>query len=162
LFCRPLCALPLALYMYCLSFFDLHIYKLVLYIHVNFHIYKLVLYSNDPKINRILPRPQGNHVAKFGQDPIYRTKVIMRKRPSYSREFSYLQTCFIYSCEFSYLQTCLIYSCEFSYLQTCFMYSCEFSYLQTCFMYSCEFSYLQTCLIYSCEISEELLILPTC
>jgi hypothetical protein len=34
-----------------------------------------------PKINRILPLPQGNHVVKFGKDPIYRTKVIMWKRP---------------------------------------------------------------------------------
>ena len=34
---------------------------------------------NDPKINRVLPLPQGNHVAKFGKDPIYRTKVIVRK-----------------------------------------------------------------------------------
>jgi hypothetical protein len=33
----------------------------------------------DPKINRVLPLPQGNHVAKFGKDPIYRTKVIVRK-----------------------------------------------------------------------------------
>ena len=36
--------------------------------------------GNDPKINRVLPLPQGNHVAKFGKVPIYRTKVIMRKR----------------------------------------------------------------------------------
>jgi hypothetical protein len=35
----------------------------------------------DPKINRVLPLPQGNHVVKFGKDPIYRTKVIMWKRP---------------------------------------------------------------------------------
>jgi hypothetical protein len=26
---------------------------------------------NDPKINRVLPLPEGNHVAKFGKDPIY-------------------------------------------------------------------------------------------
>ena len=39
------------------------------------------LWSNDPKINRVLPLPQGNHVVKFGKDPIYRTKVIMWKRP---------------------------------------------------------------------------------
>ena len=31
-------------------------------------------------INRVFPLPQGNHAAKFGQDPIYRTKVIVRKR----------------------------------------------------------------------------------
>jgi hypothetical protein len=31
--------------------------------------------------NRVLPLPQGNHVAKFVKDPIYRTKVIVRKRP---------------------------------------------------------------------------------
>ena len=39
--------------------------------------------GNDPKINRVLPLPQaqGNHVAKFGKDPIYRTKVILRKGP---------------------------------------------------------------------------------
>ena len=30
-------------------------------------------------INRVFPLPQGNHVAKFGKDPIYRTKVIVRK-----------------------------------------------------------------------------------
>ena len=30
----------------------------------------------DPKINRVLPLLQGKHVAKFGKDPIYRTKVI--------------------------------------------------------------------------------------
>ena len=39
----------------------------------------LDLLPNDPKINRVLPFPQGNHVAKFGKDPIYRTKVIVRK-----------------------------------------------------------------------------------
>ena len=39
----------------------------------------LDLWSNDPKINRVLPLPKGNHVAKFGKDPIYRTKVIVRK-----------------------------------------------------------------------------------
>jgi len=33
-----------------------------------------------PKINRVLPLSQGNHVAKFVKDPIYRTKVIVRKR----------------------------------------------------------------------------------
>jgi hypothetical protein len=31
-----------------------------------------------PKINRVLPLPQGNHVAKFGKDPIY-SKFIVRK-----------------------------------------------------------------------------------
>ena len=33
-------------------------------------------------INRVFPLLQGNHdhVAKFGQYPIYRTKVIVRKR----------------------------------------------------------------------------------
>jgi hypothetical protein len=39
----------------------------------------LNLWSNDPKIYRVLPLPQGNHVAKFGKDPIYRTKVIVQK-----------------------------------------------------------------------------------
>ena len=33
----------------------------------------------DPKINRVLSLPHGNHVAKFGKDLIYRTKVIVRK-----------------------------------------------------------------------------------
>ena len=32
-------------------------------------------------INRVVPLPQGYHVVKFGKDPIYRTKVIMRKDP---------------------------------------------------------------------------------
>jgi hypothetical protein len=43
----------------------------------------LDLWHNDPKINRFLPLLQGNHVAKFAKDPIYRTKVIVRKRPCY-------------------------------------------------------------------------------
>ena len=30
-------------------------------------------------INRVLPLPRGNHVVKFGKDPIYRTKAIVRK-----------------------------------------------------------------------------------
>jgi hypothetical protein len=40
----------------------------------------LDLWPNDPKIHRVLPLLLGIHVAKFGQDPIYRTKVIVRKR----------------------------------------------------------------------------------
>jgi hypothetical protein len=39
----------------------------------------LDLRPNDPKINRVLLLPRGNHVAKFGKDLIYRTKVIVRK-----------------------------------------------------------------------------------
>jgi hypothetical protein len=46
----------------------------------------LDLWPNDPKINRVLPLPQGNHVTNFGQDPIYRTKVIMRKRGSFPHD----------------------------------------------------------------------------
>jgi hypothetical protein len=45
----------------------------------------LDLRHNDPKINRVLPLPQGNHVAKIGEDPIYRTKAIMRKRPCFQK-----------------------------------------------------------------------------
>ena len=41
----------------------------------------LDLWPNDPKINRVLPLPQDNHVVKLGKDPIYKTKVIMWKRP---------------------------------------------------------------------------------
>jgi hypothetical protein len=37
------------------------------------------LWPNDPKWSRVLPLPQGNHVAKFGKDPLYRTNIIMRK-----------------------------------------------------------------------------------
>jgi hypothetical protein len=44
-------------------------------------LYIVDLWSNDPNIYRILPLPQGNHMVKFGKDPIYRTKVIMWKRP---------------------------------------------------------------------------------
>ena len=29
----------------------------------------LDLWPNDPKINRVLPLPQGNHVARFVKDP---------------------------------------------------------------------------------------------
>ena len=36
-------------------------------------------WPNDPKINRVLPLPQGHRVAEFGKDPIYRTKVIVWK-----------------------------------------------------------------------------------
>jgi hypothetical protein len=36
-------------------------------------------------INRVLPLPLGNHMAKFGKDPIYRTKVIVRKRSCLSK-----------------------------------------------------------------------------
>jgi hypothetical protein len=39
----------------------------------------LDLWPNDPTINRVLPLWQRNHVAKFGKDPIYKTKVIVRK-----------------------------------------------------------------------------------
>ena len=45
-------------------------------IYINYQRYN----GNDPKINRVLPLPQGNHVAKFGKNPIYRTKVMARKR----------------------------------------------------------------------------------
>ena len=41
----------------------------------------MVTLTSDPKINRIFHLPQGNHVVKFGKDPIYRTKVTMWKRP---------------------------------------------------------------------------------
>ena len=41
----------------------------------------LDLIPNVPKINRVLPLPQGNHVVKIGKDPIYRTNVIMQKWP---------------------------------------------------------------------------------
>jgi hypothetical protein len=30
----------------------------------------LDLWPNDPKINRVFPLPLGNHVAKFGKDPM--------------------------------------------------------------------------------------------
>ena len=39
----------------------------------------LDLWHNNPKINRVLPLSRGNHVAMFGKDPIYRTKIIVRK-----------------------------------------------------------------------------------
>jgi hypothetical protein len=32
----------------------------------------MVTLTFDPKINRVLPLPQGNHVTKFGKDLIYR------------------------------------------------------------------------------------------
>ena len=56
-------------------------------VYINYQTVKHSIYSNgdldlwlnDPKINMVLPLPQGNHVAKFGKDPIYRTKVIVRK-----------------------------------------------------------------------------------
>jgi hypothetical protein len=41
----------------------------------------LDLWPNYPKINSVLSLSQGNHVAKFVKDPIYRTKVIVRKLP---------------------------------------------------------------------------------
>ena len=39
----------------------------------------MVALTFDPKINMVLPLPQRNHGAKFGKDPIYRTKVIVWK-----------------------------------------------------------------------------------
>ena len=39
----------------------------------------LDLWPNDPKINRFLPLLQENHVVMFGKDPMYGTKVIVRK-----------------------------------------------------------------------------------
>jgi hypothetical protein len=48
----------------------------------------LDLWPNDPKINRVLPLPQGNHVAKFGKALIYRTKVIERKPVRTNNSFS--------------------------------------------------------------------------
>ena len=51
----------------------------------------MVTLTFDLKINMVLPLTQGNHMAKVGKDPIYRTKVIVRKpmwtparRPPYS------------------------------------------------------------------------------
>jgi hypothetical protein len=44
----------------------------------------MVTLTFDPKINRVLPLPQGNHVAKYGKDPLYRTKVIVRKHYKYN------------------------------------------------------------------------------
>jgi hypothetical protein len=58
----------------------------------------LDLWPNDPKINKVLSLPQGNHVAKFGKDPIYKTKVIVRKpvwtpaRHTQSRNTARLET----------------------------------------------------------------------
>ena len=56
-------------------------------VYINYQTVKNYMYShgdldlspNDPKINRVLPLPHDNHVVKFGKDPIYRTKVIVRK-----------------------------------------------------------------------------------
>jgi hypothetical protein len=48
-------------------------------VFLSFVILAIVL-SADPKINRVFSLPQGNHVAKFGKDPTYRTRVIVRKR----------------------------------------------------------------------------------
>jgi hypothetical protein len=39
----------------------------------------MVTLTFDPKINKVLPLPQGNHVVKIGKDPIYRTKVVVWK-----------------------------------------------------------------------------------
>jgi hypothetical protein len=62
----------------------------------------LDLWPNDPKIKRVLPLPQGNHVAKFVQDPIYRTKVIVRKQPYchnlYRRAYFVMHTFLVLFC----------------------------------------------------------------
>jgi hypothetical protein len=42
---------------------------------------KVIITINRIFDNRVVSLPQGNHVAKLGRDPIYRTKVIVRKRP---------------------------------------------------------------------------------
>ena len=54
-------------------------------VYINYQMEKNYIYSNgdldlwpnDPKIDRVLPLPQGNHVVTFGKNPIYRTKVIV-------------------------------------------------------------------------------------
>jgi hypothetical protein len=51
---------------------------LVLYFGSLFIVSDLDLWPNYPKLNRVLPLPQGNHMAKFGKDPIYRTNVFAR------------------------------------------------------------------------------------
>jgi hypothetical protein len=48
----------------------------------------MVTLTFDPNINRVLPLPQGNHVAKFVKDPIYRAKVIVRKRSCCQKFYS--------------------------------------------------------------------------
>ena len=47
----------------------------------------LDLWPNEPKINRVLPLSQRNHVAKFVKYPIYRTKTIMQKRPCFPKKY---------------------------------------------------------------------------
>ena len=44
----------------------------------------LDLWPNDPKINRVLPLTQGNRVAKFVKDPIYRRNDPVVKNYIYS------------------------------------------------------------------------------
>jgi hypothetical protein len=38
------------------------------------------IWPNDPKINRVLPLPQGNHMVKFGKDASYQVLVDLAKR----------------------------------------------------------------------------------
>jgi hypothetical protein len=47
-------------------------------VYINYQTVKNYIY-------RFFLLPQGNHVAKFVKDSIYRTEVIMRKRPCYQK-----------------------------------------------------------------------------
>jgi hypothetical protein len=54
--------------------------------------------------NRVLPLPQGNHVAKFGKNPIYRTKVIVWK-PVWTPKLAENQTGNFTSCNARCIRT---------------------------------------------------------
>jgi hypothetical protein len=51
--------------------------KVVVGIPFYCHAFKLL----NPLMHGYHALPQGNHVAKVGKDPIYRTNIIVRKRP---------------------------------------------------------------------------------
>ena len=54
-------------------------------VYINYQTVKKIIFivtvtlTFDPKINRVLPLPKGNHVVMFGKDPIYRTKVMWKR-----------------------------------------------------------------------------------
>jgi hypothetical protein len=51
--------------------------KTILLSETLFIVSDLDLWPNNPKIKRVLPHPQGNHVAKLGKDPIWRTYLFL-------------------------------------------------------------------------------------
>jgi hypothetical protein len=60
----------------------MHTFLVVIYCHRPYYLLSFGNLAVNPVHFLLTEKYQkGNHVAKFGKDPIYRTKVIARKQP---------------------------------------------------------------------------------